>query len=259
MHTGNSRSQQSASINQIRDGVLRFRTVVFPKMRELYERLAEKQRPHTLFLTCGDSRIEPSLLTGTDPGQIFVERTPGNIVPVYDESVAVGVSASIEYSVAVLHVRNLIVCGHSACGAMKALLQPDELEGLPAAARWLAYSQPALDLLNRNYSAIDEKDRLRRLSQLNVVAQMEHLHSHPVVAQHFNSGALSIHGWFYEIHTGTVQVFNSAKGEFEDWPIAQSTFEADTSASEPEKLGRKEPITSAIAQKASPAGSSNPL
>jgi carbonic anhydrase len=86
-------------------------------MRELYESLAEKQKPHTLFLTCGDSRIEPSLLTGTEPGQILVERSPGNIVPVYDEAVSVGVSASIGYAITTLGVANVIVCGHSAWGA----------------------------------------------------------------------------------------------------------------------------------------------
>jgi carbonic anhydrase len=122
-------------VDRIREGVRRFRAVVFPKKQELYESLAEKQKPYALFLTCGDSRIEPSILTGTDPGQIFVERTPGNIVPVYDETVSVGVSASIEYAVAVLGVQDVIVCGHSACGAMKGLLHPEILDKIPATAR----------------------------------------------------------------------------------------------------------------------------
>src|SRR3954471_20330217 len=123
----------------ILSGVRNFRTIVFPQKKEIYERLAEKQVPLALFLTCGDSRIDPSLLTGTEPGEIFVERTPGNIVPVYDDEVSVGVSASIEYAVAVLGVKNIIVCGHSACGAMKALLDPEKLTCLPATARWLKY------------------------------------------------------------------------------------------------------------------------
>ena len=254
MHAGNHEPQKPTGMNQIREGVLRFRTAVFPKMRELYERLAEKQKPHTLFLTCGDSRIEPSLLTGTEPGQIFVERTPGNIVPVYHDTVAVGVSASIEYAVAVLHVSTLIVCGHSTCGAMKALLDPKGLDGLPATARWLEYAQPALDLLNRNYSPIDEGDRLRRLSQLNVVAQIAHLYSHPVVAQQFNSGTLSIYGWFYEIHTGTVLVFNPAKGEFEEWPLADQAYPSITSA-DAENLHSGEQASSRVPPRTAAAGS----
>src|SRR5204862_5900412 len=132
------------SIDLLRDGVRRFRTEVYPKHRQMYQDLEEKQQPFALFLTCGDSRIDPSLLTGTQPGQIFVERTPGNIVPVYDDAASVGVSASIEYAVAVLGVDEIIVCGHSACGAMSALLHPGHLGAIPATARWLRYADPAL-------------------------------------------------------------------------------------------------------------------
>ena len=111
-------------MDYLRRGVHRFRTETFPTKRDLYVNLAEKQHPQALFLTCGDSRIDPSALTSTEPGEIFVERTPGNIVPIYSDEAAVGVSASIEYSVVVLGVRDIIVCGHSACGAMKGLLDP---------------------------------------------------------------------------------------------------------------------------------------
>jgi len=205
-------------VDRIREGVRRFRTVIFPEKQELYESLAEKQKPYALFLTCGDSRVEPSLLTGTDPGQIFVERTPGNIVPVYDETVSVGVSASIEYAVAVLGVQDLIVCGHSACGAMKGLLHPEILDKLPATGRWLKYAQPALELLERDHRGMDDADRLEILTQLNVVEQMGHLHTHPAVEERFKTGTLGIHGWLYEIHTGSVDAYNPASGKFEPWP-----------------------------------------
>jgi carbonic anhydrase len=204
--------------DRIREGVRRFRTVVFPERRELYENLAEKQKPHALFLTCGDSRIDPSLLTGTAPGEIFVERTPGNIVPTYEGTTSVGVSASIEYAVAVLGVADIIVCGHSACGAMKALLHPEELEKIPATARWLKYAQPAMQVLQRDYQGVDELARLKKLTQLNVLEQMAHLHTHPAVEERFKVGSLGIHGWFYEIHTGTVEAFNPATREFDLWP-----------------------------------------
>jgi carbonic anhydrase len=191
---------------------------VFREKRQLYESLAEKQNPCALFLTCGDSRIEPSLLTGTEPGQIFVERTLGNIVPIYEDSASVGVSASIEYAVAVLGVADLIVCGHSACGAMKGLLHPEVLEKIPATARWLKYAQPAVQALGRDYGGMDEPDRLKRLAQLNVLEQLAHLITHPTVEERFKRGSLGIHGWYYEIHTGTVEAFNQETGEFESWP-----------------------------------------
>jgi carbonic anhydrase len=191
---------------------------VFREKRQLYESLAEKQNPCALFLTCGDSRIEPSLLTGTEPGQIFVERTLGNIVPIYEDSASVGVSASIEYAVAVLGVADLIVCGHSACGAMKGLLHPEVLEKIPATARWLKYAQPAVQALGRDYGGMDEPDRLKRLAQLNVLEQLAHLITHPTVEERFKRGSIGIHGWYYEIHTGTVEAFNQETGEFESWP-----------------------------------------
>jgi len=205
-------------VDRIRQGVRRFRTVVFPEKQELYKSLAEKQKPYALFLTCGDSRIEPSLLTGTDPGQIFVERTPGNIVPVYDDTVSVGVSASIEYAVAVLGVPDLIVCGHSACGAMKGLLHPEILDEIPATARWLKYAQPAVELLERDHRGAGDADRLKILTQLNVLEQMAHLHTHPAVEERLKAGTLGIHGWFYEIHTGSVDAYDPATGKFEPWP-----------------------------------------
>ena len=214
------RRQEGQSIKQIRNGVQRFQSVIFPRMRKLYESLAEKQKPHTLFITCGDSRIEPSLLTGTKPGQIFVERTPGNIVPIYDETASVGVSASIEYAVAVLGVKHIIVCGHSACGAMKALLKPKTLDGLPATRRWLKYAHPAVEQLKRSYWGDAEADHPNRLAQLNVIEQIAHLHSHPSVQQRVTQNVLQIYGWFYEIHTGTVQVFDPDEREFHRWPAA---------------------------------------
>ena len=200
-------------MEKIRLGVQHFRTIVFPQMREMYERLAEKQIPDALFITCGDSRIDPSLLTGTDPGELFVERTPGNIVPIYDNDASVGVSASIEYAVEVLGVKNIIVCGHSACGAMKALLHPEHLQLLPAIARWLKFAQPALKEFRRENT--NKAENLNRLAQINVLEQLEHLHTHPAVERRFKTGSLGLHGWMYEIHTGVVEAYNPATRVFE--------------------------------------------
>jgi len=204
-------------VDRIREGVRRFRKEIFPQKRALYQSLAEKQTPQALFLTCGDSRIEPSLLTGTEPGEIFVERTPGNIVPVYDDGDRIGVSASIEYSVAVLGVQAIIVCGHSACGAMKALLHPDMLADIPATARWLTFAARAVARLDTTHSGL-EAERLETLTKLNVIEQMAHLHTHPAVEAHFTAGTLGIHGWFYEIHTGRVEAYNPDTAAFESYP-----------------------------------------
>lgn len=207
----------AGEMDYLRRGVHRFRSETFCNKRELYESLAEKQIPLALFLACGDSRIEPSILTSTEPGQIFVERTPGNIVPIYTDDAAVGVSASIEYSVVVLGVKDIIICGHSACGAMKALLHPEELHGIPATARWLKYADPAAKLLHRSFGHLQGKERLKCLSQLNVIEQIAHLHTHPAVESRLRQRTLALHGWYYEIHTGVVEVYNPENCRFEEW------------------------------------------
>ena len=199
------------SLDRLRDGVRRFRTEVFPRSRETYESLAEKQHPFALFLTCGDSRIDPTALTGTEPGQIFVERTPGNIVPVYSDEVAVGVSASIEYAIVALEVEEVIICGHSACGAMKGLLDPDHLHEIPATARWLEYARPAVERLGASRD-------VARLTKLNVIEQISHLETHPAVRERLRAGRLGIHGWYYEIHTGTIEAYDASRDAFDLWP-----------------------------------------
>ncbi len=209
--------QRVRDIDNLRRGVHRFRNEIFPSKRELYVSLKEKQIPHALFLTCGDSRIDPLALTSTEPGEIFVERTLGNIVPVYNEDAAVGVSASIEYSVVVLGVREIVVCGHSRCGAMKGLLDPEELHSIPATARWLKYAEPAVHLLNQRFAHLPDQERLERLSHLNVIEQIAHLHSHPAVESRVREGTLVLHGWYYEIHTGMVEVYDPEREQFEEW------------------------------------------
>jgi len=208
--------QKASDVDYLRRGVHRFRNETFRSKRELYVNLAEKQEPLALFITCGDSRIDPSALTSTDPGEIFVERTPGNIVPIYDDEAAVGVSASIEYSVVVLGVRDIVVCGHSACGAMKGLLNCVELLHIPATARWLKYADPAFQRLSENFVHLDGEGRLKSLSHLNIIEQIAHLHTHPAVENRVSNCTLALHGWYYEIHTGIVEEYNADRGQFEE-------------------------------------------
>jgi carbonic anhydrase len=205
-------------MDEIRAGVKRFYLEVFPERRHLYERVATSQQPRALFLTCGDSRIDPELLTGSGPGEIFVERNPGNMVPVYNEDAQVGVSASIEYAVSVLQVPHIIVCGHSNCGAMKAVLHPESLATLPAVRHWLHLASPALDILDRAHTRGTDEERLGCLTRLNVIEQMKHLETHPAVVERLRQGRLTIDGWMYEIHTGRVEAYNSNSGKFEPFP-----------------------------------------
>jgi len=202
----------------LRAGVARFRRIVFPRRRALFERLADGQSPQALFITCADSRIVPSLLTHTAPGDLFVERNPGNVVPVYAEA-GVGESASIEYAVAVLKVPHIIVCGHSDCGAISGMLHPEKVADVPAVARWLRYGASARA---RTLAALpddaDDAARMEMLTRLNVVAQMTHLATHPSVRAALDRGALSIHGWVYTIETGEVQAWDPARAAFLRWP-----------------------------------------
>lgn len=196
-------------------GIGRFRRDVFPRRQELYESLANAQRPKALFLTCADSRVLPSLITQTGPGELFVERNPGNLAPIYSGE-AVGVSASIEYAITALKTPHVIICGHSDCGAVKGILHPEAVAEMPAVARWLRYGAEARRRLGPQATdnAGDEKERLQRLTELNVLVQMEHLSTHPAVQQAMAGGRLTIHGWVYEIETGEVRAYDPARGYF---------------------------------------------
>ena len=200
-------------------GIGRFRQDVFPQRREQFESLADAQQPKALFLTCADSRIVPSMITQTGPGELFIERNPGNIAPVYSGE-AVGVSASIEYAISALRTPHVIICGHSDCGAIKGILHPEAVADMPAVARWLRYGDEALRRLGAQAPGAreDEHERLRRLTELNVLVQMEHLATHPAVRQALAEGRLALHGWVYEIETGEVRAYDPARGLFVPFP-----------------------------------------
>lgn len=202
-------------MERIRKGVLKFRERIFPTHRPQFEKLAGKQEPHTLFITCADSRIVPNLFTHTGPGEMFVERNPGNIIPAYGHESA-GELASIEYAVAALNVRHVIVCGHSDCGAMKAILSPGDVsEKLPAVARWIHLSA---HLRGQVDPSLDERAQVRQLTELNVAEQLENLKRLPPVAERLAAGKIDLHGWIYEIETGRVYARDETSGRFRLWP-----------------------------------------
>jgi carbonic anhydrase len=200
-------------VDRILRGLKRFRKKVFPKHRELFRKLELQQRPTALFITCADSRIDPCLLTQTKPGELFLCRVIGNIVPRYPESIG-GVSATIEYAVGVLGVPDVIVCGHTDCGVMKGVLNPDALKPLANVSAWLSHAQPAREALAESAENLSEPEFLLALTERNVVEQLKNLHTHPAVAARLARGNLKLHGWVYHIGKGTVTTYSSRGKKF---------------------------------------------
>lgn len=194
-------------------GLHKFHHTYFNRQRRLFEQLASGQHPETLFITCSDSRIDPNLLTQTKPGEIFTLRNAGNIVPPYGV-VGGGEDATIEYAVAVLGVRHIIVCGHSHCGAMKASLHPETLDALPTVAAWLTHVEAARAKVMETYHGLAESDLLDRLTEQNARTQLDNLHTHPAVAAKLSAGEVHLHAWVYHIHAGTVAAYDETRGEF---------------------------------------------
>jgi carbonic anhydrase len=200
---------------QLKEGIRRFRTEVYPQHREAYARAeTEPQKPHTLVVACADSRIEPERITQSDPGELFVTRNIGNLVPTYGEMLG-GVSAVLEYAVLALKVRHVVICGHTDCGAMKALMQPEQLERMPTVRRWLRNAEAAMSVAREVES---NDDFLMKLTKQNVLMQMTHARTHPSVAGAVARGELLISGWVYEIGSGNVLIYDETKHAFE--PVA---------------------------------------
>ena len=201
-------------MQELVDGIHRFQQEVFGTQEELFLDLVQGQEPLALFITCSDSRVDPSLLTQTAPGQLFVLRNAGNIVPPHGVA-AGGEAATVEYAVAVLGVRDIIVCGHSHCGAMAELLAPESLESLPAVRSWLGHAESTRRIIAENYAHLeDDEARLKATIQENVLVQLEQLRTQPAVAAALARGAVRLHGWVYKFETGEVFGYNPSEGQF---------------------------------------------
>jgi carbonic anhydrase len=201
-------------LEKLKDGVRRFQTEVYPAREAMYTQAAsEPQRPHTLFITCADSRIDPNEITGTGTGEVFVTRNIGNMVPAYGEMLG-GVSAVVEFAVAGLKVKHVVICGHSDCGAMKALLAPETTTGLPSVANWLKNAHAARTVADTLLERDPKRDALSTLTEENVLLQLQHLKTHPSVAGAMAQGELTVSGWIYEIGTGHVRVAEDGSREF---------------------------------------------
>jgi carbonic anhydrase len=193
---------------------MRFKKEVYPRDRQFFRELARGQNPKALFITCADSRIVPDLITQSRPGDLFVCRTIGNQVPAYGSGADTSVSACIEYAVRVLNIQDVIVCGHSDCGAMKGLLHPEKVAALPAVSTWLRNAAAARSVVIENYGDISDDVLLHLLCEENVVAQIENLKTHPSVAARVACGKLRLHGWVYHIHSGEVVTYDGKSRSF---------------------------------------------
>jgi carbonic anhydrase len=195
-------------------GIVEFRQKVLPTYREKFARLALGQSPDTLFIACSDSRVVPNLFASTDPGDLFVVRNVGNLIPCCDgnghstgdESEA----AAIEYAVIKLNVSDIVVCGHSECGAMVALIEGREKAPTPNLRSWLRHGELSLAKLSGN----TEPNRANKLSQLNVLQQLENLRSYPIVKERLALGSLKLHGWWFELSTANVYAYDETAGKF---------------------------------------------
>lgn len=196
-------------------GVHNFQREYFAHHRELFERLLrEGQNPETLFITCSDSRVDAKLLTQSAPGDLFELQNAGNIVPPYGAGGG-GAAGTIEYAVSVLGIEHIVVCGHSHCGAMQGLLDPDSIEKLPAVKKWLGHAEATRRIIEENYTHLsDPERRLTAAVEENVLVQLEHLRTHPAVAAALGRGELRLHGWVYAFERGVVFSFDVSEGQF---------------------------------------------
>lgn len=201
----------------------RFEKQFFPRYEKSYRRLVDEgQHPKTLFIGCSDSRIVPYALMDCGPGELFIARNVGNLVPPWDMSAGFhGTAAAIEFAVLQLQVQNVIVCGHSHCGAIRGLYETPAADALHL-RQWLELARGAA--LPGPVSA----DVLRRVEQRSIVLQLERLMSYPMVASRVKEGRLFLHGWYYVIEDGQVLVLDAEKGSFE--PLARHQVDAGASA-----------------------------
>jgi carbonic anhydrase len=215
--------KHNETLEKLKGGILRFQRDVYPARQEEYELAAKHpQKPHTLLITCADSRIDPEALTHSSPGDIFVARNIGNMVPAYGEMMG-GVSAVIEYAVDALNVQHAVVCGHTDCGAMKGILaSAHALDEMPTVKSWLRNA----DAAKRVASILDDgPPSLQTMTEQNVLLQMQHLRTHPSVAGALARGTLTVSGWVYDIASGDVRIYDENEQRFVS--LRESTAASD--------------------------------
>ncbi|MGG4773520.1 carbonic anhydrase [Alcaligenaceae bacterium 429] len=199
-------------MKEIIEGFLKFQKEAYPKRAGLFKDLAHQQNPRALFISCSDSRLVPELVTQREPGDLFVIRNAGNIVPSYGPEPG-GVTASVEYAVAALKVSDVVICGHSDCGAMTAIANCQCLEHMPAVEHWLRYADSAR-LVNEAKQHKSDRERVASMVRENVIAQLANIQTHPSVRLAIAEGRLTLHGWIYDIETGSIDAYDGLSMKF---------------------------------------------
>lgn len=207
-------------VDKIIEGISRFQNDIYPSQAKLFRELASAQSPDVFFITCCDSRIDPNLITQTNPGELFIFRNIGNIVPPHSLHTG-SVTAAIEYAVGVLNVSHIVICGHTDCGAMKGALNPGALNELPHVSEWLSHCDAACRTVKENHAELDDAAKLQLLIEQNVVMQLQHIRTHPYVAARLEAKRLSLHGWVYDIETGNFKTYNASAHQFERLQMEQ--------------------------------------
>jgi carbonic anhydrase len=202
-------------MDQLLTGIHQFHTNVFQSEREFFEKLASGQSPSALFIGCSDSRVDPSIITQSQLGELFVLRNAGNIVPCHGASNG-GEPATIEYAVTALGVKDIIVCGHSGCGALHAMLHPENMASLPLVRGWLNHAEATRLIVTENYSKnkLSGDELLNIAVREHVLVQIENLQTHPSVAVKLQRGELTLHGWIYQMETGEILAYSTKDNAF---------------------------------------------
>ena len=194
-------------------GIHSFRNGYFATHRQMFEQLATAgQQPETLFITCSDSRVVPNLITNAAPGELFIIRNVGNVVPRRD--LPGGTAAAIQYAIEVLKVENIIICGHTQCGAMQAILNPERMENLEYVKRWLAQTERVRKVIEERYAHLGAEARVTAAVQENVLTQLENLREYSFIAERLEAGTLRISGWVFDLAKGEIFDYDPANGEF---------------------------------------------
>jgi carbonic anhydrase len=200
------------------EGIVEFRERLLPQYAARFRELAAGQEPDALFITCSDSRVVPDLLVSTDPGDLFVMRNVGNLIPPAtvegDSTGDLSEASAIEYAVLVLKVRNIVVCGHSECGAMKAVLAHKQVPGAPNLSKWLHHANTAVVRLQHEGPLKASLSPYDQLSQLNVLVQLEHLMSYPIVRERVAAKTLRLDGCWFDIASGDMFAYQRATRSF---------------------------------------------
>ncbi len=201
-------------MQKLLQGIHHFQANIFRTQRQLFRRLAGGQQPEALFITCSDSRINPNLITQTDPGDLFIVRNAGNIVPPFGPTNG-GEAATVEFALVGLGIKDLIVCGHSHCGAVNALLNLEDIRSsMPAMCAWLNNAEATRRIVREKYPGLAKGKLLNVAIQENVLVQLENLRSHPAVAAALARGQLKLHAWVYKIESGEVFAYDPQSGQF---------------------------------------------